>query len=310
MYFLKLIRPVNLLIIVLTMHGTVFYLERTRIFSDFEYNRFHFWLLTLSTVMIAAAGNIINDYFDVKADRINKPEKLIITKHIKRRWAIVSHWGLNGVAFFIGIYLSVVYETFSFVFLHLISINLLWFYSMYFKRKILIGNVIIAFLTSLIPLLALTFMYYSPGKHNTGVVDMTTFQGILDLDFYVVHLVAFFAFFQNLAREIIKDKQDMEGDKLIYVKSLPMVIGDGLTRFITAAILLLLPVFMTLLYINDSPDQAEPHFAQLYFFMVASGINLLVIVLSFVTNKLKLLDGLIKLSMLFGILTLYQLALL
>ena len=60
---------------------------------------FDFFLIVFSTVLIAAAGNIINDYFDVRADRINKPEKLIITKYINRKWAILSHWVLNVIAF-------------------------------------------------------------------------------------------------------------------------------------------------------------------------------------------------------------------
>jgi 4-hydroxybenzoate polyprenyltransferase len=306
MHFIKLIRPINLFIIVLTMCGVVTYVQSTSIFEGFQYNKLHFWLLTLSTVMIAAAGNIINDYFDVRADRINKPEKLIITKHIKRRWAIVSHWGLNGVAFAIGVYLSAVYNTFSFAFIHLVSINLLWFYSMYFKRKVLIGNLVIAFLTSLVPILALTFMYFSPGDHNVGNQDLTTFQGILDIDFSMVHLVAFFAFFQNLAREIIKDIQDIEGDKLIYVKSLPMVIGIKGSKLISSAVLFLLPAFLLLNFLNLQHEDLSLIYSKYSFFILAAFVNISVIILSYTNVGLKTLDMLIKISMLFGILALFQ----
>jgi len=95
MYFFKLIRPINLLIIGLTMYSVRFFYftlggMEANIFSGGE--KVDFALLVFSTLLIAAAGNIINDYFDVRADRINKPHKLIITKHIKRRWAIVYHW--------------------------------------------------------------------------------------------------------------------------------------------------------------------------------------------------------------------------
>lgn len=293
------------------MYGTVFYLEQIQLFQNYSYHKLDFWLLTLSTVMIAAAGNIINDYFDVKADRINRPEKLIITRHIKRRWAIVSHWLLNSIAFAIGIYLSVRYGTFSFVFIHLISINLLWFYSMYFKRKVLVGNFVIAFLTSLIPILALTFMYFSPGQHNQ-FLDPSAIDGILDADFGIIHLIAFFAFSQNLAREIVKDAQDIEGDKLIYVRSLPMIIGIRSSLFVSAGILTLLPLFLFLVYLGGPIQNATlPEFEQLWFLHLAAVLNLAsIIMIVLFPNRLKLIDVLIKISMLSGITALYHLALL
>lgn len=310
MSFLRLIRPINLLIIVLTMFGTVFYLSHIQLFKGFYFNQLDFWLLTLSTVMIAAAGNIINDYFDVKADRINRPEKLIITKHIKRRWAIVSHWMLNAIAFMIGIYLSIQYSTFSFVFIHLISINLLWFYSMFLKRKAFIGNLIIAFLTSLIPILALIFMYFSPGQHNQ-FVDPSAINGILDVDFGIVHLMAFFAFTQNLAREIVKDVQDIEGDKLIFVRSLPMIIGKRSSLLIAAGILLLLPIFLAfILFGQHVLDPVLPGLNELWFLYMAAFLNVVAIVIIFILpGKLKLIDAMIKISMLSGIATLFYLAL-
>jgi 4-hydroxybenzoate polyprenyltransferase len=103
-------------------------------------------------VIIAAAGNMINDYFDIKADRINKPQKLIISKYMKKRWAIVLHWGLNIIAVLISIYLSVKYHSLLFVFVHILSMNLLWFYSIYFKKKLFVGNLVIAILTGMVPL--------------------------------------------------------------------------------------------------------------------------------------------------------------
>jgi 4-hydroxybenzoate polyprenyltransferase len=247
----------------------------------------------------------------VKADRINKPEKLIITRHIKRRWAIVSHWLLNSIAFLIGVYLSLRYGTFSFVFIHLISINLLWFYSMILKRKAFIGNLVIAFLTSLIPILALTFMYFSPGQHNQ-FVDPSAINGIFDADFGIIHLIAFFAFTQNLSREIVKDVQDIEGDKLIYVRSLPMVIGIRSSLLIAAGILTVLPIFLVVVFIGGPiQNPTLPAFEQLWFFHLAAVINILSIsVIILFPKKLTLINALIKLSMLSGIAALYHLSLL
>lgn len=291
------------------MCGTMFYLLSIVDPGIISFNYLDFGLLTLSTAMIAAAGNIINDYFDVRADRINKPEKLIITKYIKRRWAIVSHWILNGLAFVVGIYLSIKYSTFSFMFIHLISINLLWFYSMYFKRKALIGNLIVAFLTSLIPILALTFIYFTIAI-NSQSDDSIAISGILDVKYSIVHIVAFFAFTQNLAREIIKDIQDIEGDKLIYVRSLPMIIGVKKTLTIVIVLLMILPVFLVLSYIYPIDQPFLPAIEEQWLFLLAACINILVILLIILGNgDLKLQDRMIKISMLLGILSFYQFAL-
>jgi 4-hydroxybenzoate polyprenyltransferase len=188
--------------------------------------------------LIAAAGNIINDYFDVKADRINKPNKVIIGKYIKPRWAIVSHWILNFVAFSIACYLTWAYETFWYVFIHLLSINILWFYSMYFKRKFLIGNLFIAALTGLVPLLC--------GIHFLGLT--TSFQSAnfmsdfkeganwisqLNLKIFFIVALAFFASCLNLVREIVKDMEDVEGDLLLKAKTIPIVLGTNKARWIS-----------------------------------------------------------------------------
>jgi 4-hydroxybenzoate polyprenyltransferase len=96
-----------------------------------------FLFLVLSTLLIAAGGNIINDYFDVKADKVNKPERLIVGILIEKRQAILLHWILNGIAFVIAIAVSIYVKSSSIVLIHLVSINLLWFYSAYFKKKLL-----------------------------------------------------------------------------------------------------------------------------------------------------------------------------
>ncbi|MDP5010367.1 MAG: geranylgeranylglycerol-phosphate geranylgeranyltransferase [Crocinitomicaceae bacterium] len=289
------------------MYGTVYYAQRTSLFYGYSISWIDFILLVFSTCLIAAGGNIINDYFDVKADRINKPEKLIITKHIKRRWAIVSHWSFNGIAFLIGIYLSIKYNSLSFVFIHLISINLLWFYSMYFKRKVLIGNIMIAFLTALVPMLALLFMIYSPNESNQ-LADPSAFGWIMDYDFALIQFITFFAFVQNLAREILKDIQDIEGDKLIYVKSLPMVIGIKKTMVITFLLLSFLPVFLLFLFFSQA-YLTSSFVLNNWTFLLAGVINLIILLLILLgKGNFKFYDRLIKISMLLGILSLFQMA--
>ena len=311
MHFIKLIRPVNLAIIVFTMYGVRFYIQAVNYFQKIDDNRLDFFLLVFSTVLIAAAGNIINDYFDVKADRINKPEKLIITKHISRRWAILTHWTFNGIAFSIAIYLSIKYQSLWFVFIHLLSINALWFYSMLFKRKILTGNLLIALLTALIPILVV--IYYKVGNtYHFGHSEFNQDSWVTIIDYSVIYLLSIFAFIQNFAREIVKDIQDIKGDKLIYVKSLPMQIGQWNSLRIVSVILLILPFFYFWVSYSKINELivSTPFLIATIPFSIAALINLLIVTLIYTdkTKRLKLYDALIKISMLFGVLATFYLA--
>jgi 4-hydroxybenzoate polyprenyltransferase len=313
-YFLKLIRPVNLAIIALTMYGIHFYI--LSVFGRYQKIDAHgidFFLLVFSTILIAAGGNIINDYFDVKADRINKPEKLIITRHIKRRWAIVTHWSFNGIAFFIAIYLSVKYQTLWLVFIHLLSINILWFYSMLFKRKVMLGNLLIALLTGLVPLLVVIFFKVS-NWHNPIYSPFDPTSWSTEIDFTLVYYLAFFAFIQNLAREILKDIEDMKGDELIYVKSLPMAIGVEKSFGIVKLLLLVFPTFAFftgVYHLNELITQPlRTTLTVLIPYLVVILLNILVIYLIKRTegSKLALYHNLIKVSMLFGVLSTFYFA--
>ena len=121
-YLFQLIRPLNLVIIAFTMYSTRLFLYLYEVkFNATIFQKsgeeIDFFLMVFSTLLIAAAGNMINDYFDVKADRVNKPEKLIITKYVKRRVAILNHWILNLIAFSIAIYLSARNNTLWYVFI-------------------------------------------------------------------------------------------------------------------------------------------------------------------------------------------------
>lgn len=302
-HFLRLIRISNLIIIALTMAGVAFYVLKNNYFLKVDFNYFDFGLLVFSTVIIAAAGNMINDYFDIKADRINKPEKLIISKYMKKRWAIVLHWGLNVVAVIISIYLSVKYNSLLFVFIHILSMNLLWFYSTYFKKKLFIGNFVIALLTAMVPLLAVGFfkilnetsLPYNPFHLETWSTK---------LDYSFIYFLTFCAFFQNLAREISKDIQDISGDKMIAVYSLPMKFGIQKTGYMVV-LLLLFPILNWFIFKFEFNLQVN---YISWMLLIGSGlINLfcaLLIILK-ADYPFKLVNALMKWSMLIGLITLY-----
>ncbi len=250
MHFLRLIRPFNLAIVALTMYGMGYYFEfmyaeaNKEASEQFGFFSLTFHLLVFSTLMIAAAGNIINDYFDIKADRINKPHRLIIGKYIKRRVAIVSHWGLNFTAFFIAVYLSWVLNSFWYMFIHLLSINILWFYSMKGKRLFLTGNILIAGLTATVPILVGFYFNQLYDTSWDGAIPGMIFNYPLlsqcreNYPLILSFILAAFAFILNLAREIVKDMEDVEGDKKLPARTLPIVLGYHKSKWIVAFILL------------------------------------------------------------------------
>jgi len=184
-----------------------------------------FFLLSLSSVLIAAAGYIINDYFDLNIDRINKPDKIVVEKIIKRRWAIIWHWILSGIGILIGFYISWKIRNIFLGPTNLICVLLLWFYSTTFKKKLLIGNLLISFLTAwVIGVLYLAefrlHRFVNPEYHTT-----------LSRIYKFTVLYSAFAFIISLVREVVKDMEDLEGDLKYDCRTLPAVWGLNAAKF-------------------------------------------------------------------------------
>ncbi len=327
MHFIKLIRPLNLLVIWFTMYSCRwFVLWFPELMSGNKYSvlheneRIYFALLTFSVVLIAAAGNIINDYFDVKADRINKPNRLIVGKFIKPRWAIVSHVLFNVVALAIGAYLSIVLHSVWYVFCHLITINCLWFYSSYYKRKPLFGNLIVALLTAIVPLLTAYYMYNHYGNisdySNARLYALFEMDGTIKTSFHFWYfelhnkgigliILGFTAFFANLSREIIKDMEDVEGDKLIHAYTLPMIFGvKGTKRIVTLLLATLIAFYFLLLVMNSPQGIWHSLYIMLPVAMAIAGLVLAALVLlkAITRSQLKKSDFIIKISFLLALL--------
>lgn len=301
-HFIRLLRPVNLIIVGLTMYGLGWFLE---FFTNQpnEIQSINFFLLVLSTVMIAGAGNIINDYFDVKADRINKPDKLIIGKHVKRRVAIISHWIINFLAFLIALYLSWTFNTFWYLFIHLLAINFLWFYSTYLKRRFIFGNLIVASLTGLVPILVGFYFYHLLSGNqieldNTNYSEFNLIIGQLKL---IVGGLAFFAFILNLAREIIKDIEDVEGDKLLHSRSVPITLGVAKTKIIVY-LLILTGIISLIGVLSYYKDIALSHLPFAFGSIVLMSIAIPIIITAKDKSRYKLADLCLKLAMIFGLL--------
>ena len=214
MAWLKLVRWQNLVIVFLTQlfaWGCVILPMRHYSPVPLVLGWNNFMLLSLSTVLIAAAGYIINDYFDVKIDIINRPEKLILEKRIPIKLAILVHTVLNLVAIFLAVVVARRAGHYSFIAMQLGCTLMLWLYSTTFKRKFVSGNVIVSILTAFT--IAVLMLYENAIRYYL-FEDFFIYAGdlLIPNPVWVLGTYAFFAFMLTWMREIVKDMEDFKGD--------------------------------------------------------------------------------------------------
>ena len=241
MKFLQLIRYKNLLLLALMQLIIRFgYLEQIHIPLSLFY--WQYALLILATVLIAAGGYVINDIFDQETDQHNKPNKVIIGTFISETtaYSIYSALTIAGVA--CGFVLSNSISHPNFAILFVLIATLLYIYASTIKQIAVIGNILIAALLAFSVIIIGIFDIF-PNTFESNQQQMALAFSIL-LDY------AKFAFFINLVREMIKDIEDIEGDKIQEMKTLPIIIGTIKTTKI-AFILLLVPTLYLFYYLNQ-----------------------------------------------------------
>lgn len=271
--YLKAFRYKNLVIIALTM-----VLMRYGVFIPFievhqlepQMSHTLFAVLVLSVVLGAAGGYIINDYFDLKIDRINKPHKIIVGRYIKRRVAIVAHWVIHGLGFAMGFYVAWRVGLWQLSLIHIFWILAMWFYSVDFKRHLIVGNVVMALCLALVPMSVFLFewptieFFYGPqilkiaenyeAANQSLKVDVGSAMMELGEDprmaFAMLRKNLFmwflgfsgFAFLLSLAREITKDAADLRGDKAYGCVTIPIKWGLTVTKTVVLFLYLIVGV--------------------------------------------------------------------
>lgn len=232
MPILNLIRWKNLLMIVLVQ-----YLIKYALFPSFNIGttlqNFEFILLVIATVCIAAAGNVINDIYDVETDAINKPEKLIINHTISEKAGFTYFIIFSVIGVGLGFYLSNSINKSGFSTLFVIISALLYIYASYLKQTFLVGNIVISALVAMSIIIVGLFELLPAITIQNQQAQLMVFNIILRY--------ALFAFMINLLREIVKDIQDIDGDYKLEMKTLPIVIGrNRATKVVFALSILLL----------------------------------------------------------------------
>ena len=229
--FFRLVRWPNLVFIALTQL-LFFYCIIIPSLPDIYYLQEHklttvlFYMLVAASVLIAAAGYIINDYFDINIDQVNKPAKMVVQKIIRRRWAIFLHIVITLAGLALSGYVSLKTSLIIIV-ANIVCSLLLWVYSTTFKKKLLTGNIIISGLTAWTVLV----LYFAT---NTTLTLNPALQpevsGGMHRIYKFAALYAGFAFIISLIREAVKDIEDMEGDARYNCKTMPIVWGVPATK--------------------------------------------------------------------------------
>lgn len=257
---------------------------------------FHFFLLLIATVCIAAGGYIINDIFDIRIDTINKTQKVIINNHISEKSAYNYYLVFTASGVFLGFYLSNHIGVPGFAALFILIGALLYIYATFLKGILLLGNLVISLLISSSILIVGLFELFP----NISSQNILEYQEV----FSILLKYAFFAFLLTLIREIVKDIEDVNGDKNDDLKTLPIVLGRKRAALF-AFILAVITVMVILFYMYDS--LYKKIVAMAYFLIFIIGPLLYFCVQLFSAEKkesFRKLSTLLKFIMLFGILTL------
>jgi len=267
--FLRLTRFWNLFIIGMAQYFAAIFLIDIQLLYDWR-----LLVLASSTAIIAGGGYIINDYYDIKIDLINKPDRVVIGKGIGRRHALLFHSVLSftGVAlgFLLGWRLGLI---------HIFSSFILWWYSNSLKRQPFTGNFMVALLTGL-SIMLINVLY-----------DLT--------DSFVI-IYSLFAFFMTLVREIIKDMEDLKGDNTFGCKTLPILWGIRKTKVV---VYFLLALFSILVVLINAIYTQMPFYYFLVFLFAPLSIFLLRLIRADTKRDFYMLSQWCKVIMVLGVIS-------
>ena len=274
---LRLTRFWNLVIIGIAQYCTAGFLIDSKLILDI-----HLLLLSVSTILIAAAGYVINDYYDIKIDLINKPERVVIGKSITRRYAILFHTSLSLSGVAIGFLLNWKIGVVNFL-----SAFFLWLYSNNLKRQPFIGNFLVAVLTGL-SILIVTLLYNAS----------PSFSPFSPLSHSYIIIYSLFAFFMTLVREMIKDMEDLRGDNTFGCKTIPIIWGLRKAKYLVYSVLIL---FATSVFYINYIYVGLPMYYFVCFLFIPLGWLLALLIRADTIKDFYTLSQLCKVIMLLGI---------
>ncbi|MBG25071.1 MULTISPECIES: geranylgeranylglycerol-phosphate geranylgeranyltransferase [Croceibacter] len=294
MKYLKLFRYQNLIFVILTQVFLRYFLFEpfgiTITLSDFGYA-----LLVLATVCLTAAGNVINDIYDVETDQINKPEHVLVGKSISEQSAYTLFIILNVIAVGIGFYLSNIIGKPGFSALFISISAILYIYASYLKRTVLVGNLVISLLVAFVIIVVAIYDLMPAITPQNKAVQTLIFGLMLDY--------AVFAFAVNLIREMIKDQQDVKGDHNSGIQTLPIILGKTRTNKVIFSVTALLIIGL-IYYLYTYMFQNQVAVLYVLFLILGPLLYVLIKIWNADTkHDYRKLSGILKLVMLFGVIS-------
>lgn len=217
------------------------------------FSNLSFALLVISTLLIAAGGYVVNDYLDTDIDAVNKSDKIIVGNTISKNAAWNSYVALSLAGLLAAALPAWEIGNVNYVLIQVISGGLLWFYSYSYKRQVLIGNIVVSGLSAIIVLLPVYYEAMAEDKlYNT-----------ISVNFFFVKAYFVFAFLTTFSRELIKDMEDMEGDKSANCRTFPIVAGVVPAKIL--AIFFTLIVMAAVAYIQYYQYESQDYISMIYF---------------------------------------------
>lgn len=232
MKLLRIFRPANLfviLIIQLIVRYVVIQNFYEQIGISLQQTSLSFALMVGATIIIAAAGNLLNDLVDVNIDNVNRPNKITIDQIVQRPFALKLYTMLTALGVSMGVISAIIIDCWYLGLIFPIVAYILFNYSMVYKKTPFVGNLAIAFLSAFVPLIV--WLFEISTMFNSFAINAESLSIIKTMSYFVFGL-SFFAFLTTLIREIVKDIEDVDGDSSYGVRSIPILLGLRKSRIL------------------------------------------------------------------------------
>lgn len=235
--FFRLVRWPNLLITAMMMclvYHCIMMMESTAAFT----------LLVISMVFIVAGGYVINDIFDKDIDAINKPGRLIVGKVFSEKQCNVFYRVLTVVGLCCALASSIIAygSKFYLIFIFMLLLaGVLYSYSSTYKKKLLIGNIIVSLSVASAVFLPWLFVMLYMSKHT---LLLSANETLMTTSLHIVLIYTGFAFLTTLIREIVKDNEDIDGDERSGCRTIPIAWGMKASNIIVAVLMFVLAGLM------------------------------------------------------------------
>ena len=313
--YIKLIRPLNLLIIAATMLLTRYFI----ILPFFRLNQLElvqslpvFLLLLFSVICIAIFGYILNDVEDIKSDEHNEKQRPLVVFPDQKDWIENLAFIFLLIGLFTGLIAWLMVGSWMLIMIHLFAAASLYFYTKYLQKTALLGNFCAAFLCAVLPIIV--FIFDMPSMIEAYFIDHPLYflengdKTYSDKFFKIVlkNVLAFSSFILllTLQREIVKDLEDQKGDGRVGMRTLPIRFGTGVAIKLSVVFgVLLLILFAWYLVYQINWLFSFNHFlifASVAFFFFC--LPLFQAMYSTTKNKYALASKMLKISMLGGLL--------